>query len=162
VIFLPQWANAQDLPPLNLPEQNLQKMDSTLAQLYQIYQEDGDINSFIQKHRIYEENGNVRVILEVLDNDLTIKDIFVEKSIDSLVQALVPIEKLEEISMNENVRFLRIPIPISIYEPDAPIDDNTEISVVDSELEKNFWYLLLVFPAIAVIVSIVVFVKRRK
>ena len=154
VMFLPQLANAQDLPPMELPDRKIQKMDSSLATLYEIYQQGGNTSAFIASQGLFDQGDNVRVVIELSSATSTLPQnlgINVETSYENLVQAIVPISNLESISSHENVKLVRMPSEI------API-----VSIPVTENDSNNFFNLVYLAIIPAVVIPIIYYKKKK
>jgi len=153
VIFLPQWANAQDLSSIETTRSNIPKLDSSLGSLYELYQQEGNITEFAASSGLFEQGNNVRVIIELSSATSTLPQnlgINVETSYETSIQAMVPISNLETISSLDEVKFVR-----------APIIGVADQTIQESETQDDL--SLLAFLAIipAAVIAIVYYKKRR-
>jgi len=153
VIFLPQWANAQDLSSIETTRSGIPKLDSSLASLYELYQQEGNIIEFAASSGLFNQGNNVRVIIELSSATSTLPQnlgINVETSYETSIQAMVPISNLESISSLDEVKFVRAPIIVVV--------DQT---IQESETQDDL--SLLAFLAIipAAVIAIVYYKKRR-
>lgn len=128
-------------------------MDSSLASLYELYQQGGNISEFAASRGLFEQGNNVRVIIELSSSTSTLPQnlgINVETSYESSIQAMVPISNLESVSSLDEVKFLRAPI--------KPVATQT---ISDSEVQNNFSYLALLVLIPAGIIAAFYYRKRR-
>jgi hypothetical protein len=104
---------AQQAPSIQT-EKGLPKMDSILAQLYTKYSNNEQgISDFANTHGLYIRDGNVRVAIELVDNNAKLPEdlgIVEEARHGNQVQALVPIKSLQQLSLSDSVRFISIPL----------------------------------------------------
>lgn len=155
LFFSIQEIKAQDLPFEATQAKKFQKMDSTLAQLYDRYLKGEDLVEYLTAHGIYKEGERVRIVIELASEASEIPtglDIMVETSYKNLVQAMVPIRNFQKISLDENVKFLSLPI--------EEVPDEAEISTLaeESSISISPLFLFLIVPA----VIIPLFYFRRK
>ena len=146
-------AFAQDLPSMELPDRKIQKMDSSLATLYEIYQQGGNTSAYIASQGIFDQGDNVRVVIELSSKTSTLPQnlgINVETSYETSIQAMVPISNLETISSLDVVKFVR-----------APIIGVASQTIQESETQD--YLSLLAFLAIipAAVIAIFYYKKRR-
>jgi len=153
IMFFSQSANAQDLSPSQLARSGSQKLDSSLASLYELYQQGGNITEFVTSRGLFELGDSVRVIIELSSSTSTLPQnlgIDVETSYESSIQAMIPISNLESISSLDEVKFLRAPI--------KPVATQT---IPDSEGQNNLSYLALLAIIPAGIIAAFYYRKRR-
>ncbi len=84
------------------------KLESVLYQLTQSTQP----NEFATERGLYVKNGKVRVVIELENKTGTIPagyGIVEETRYDGLVQAMVPINRLIEVSREQGVKVVRVP-----------------------------------------------------
>jgi len=152
-MFSLQLANAQDLSSIETKRSSIPKLDSSLASLYEMYQQEGNITEFAASSGLFEQGNNVRVIIELSSATSTLPQnlgINVETTYESSIQAMVPISNLETISSLDEVKFVR-----------APIIGVADQTIQESETQDDL--SLLAFLAIipAAVIAIVYYKKRR-
>jgi hypothetical protein len=143
---------AQDISPQEKTTKTVPtKMDSTLAEVYNSNQSGSGIPSSVNPDSIV--NGNkIRVVIEFNTNNYTIPDnlgIEVETTYENMVQALVPIENLEELANNVDVRFVRMSY--------GPVNEPILLPPNEKDSGINIWFFLLIIPIV-----IILLVLRRK
>ncbi len=88
------------------------RLESRLIQLAETHNSGGDVADMAARHGIYFRDEKIRVIIELEGDDTPIPEgynIEVEGRRESLVQALVPVDKLYEISEAPGVNYVRVP-----------------------------------------------------
>lgn len=126
------------------------KIESVLSQLISA----DDINEFALTHNLYIQDGKVRVVVELANETALLPDYVVEETrYKNKVQALVPIEKIEALSRETNVTFIRAPL-----KPYA--DTSTVIPVSTSTPPKSGFNSAI--PIILSVISIFLIIKKRK
>jgi len=146
-------AFAQDLSPMELPDRKIQKMDSSLATLYEIYQQGGNTSAYVASQGIFEQGNNVRVVIELSSKMSTLPQnlgINIETSYETSIQALVPISNLETVSSLDQVKFVRAPI--------VGVADQT---ILESETEDYLSLLAFLVIIPAAVIAIFYYKKRR-
>lgn len=81
------------------------KFESILSQLIS----SDNPQDFAKNHNLFMKNGRIRVMIELSDETALPDYIIEETRYEKNVQIMVPIEKLEELSMETNVIFIRTP-----------------------------------------------------
>ena len=103
----------EDLNSLNhtKTKQAPENLESVLYQLVKC--QDKDKNEFAEAHGLYLKDDKVRVIIELKDKKLVFErdDIVIETRYENLVQALVPLDNLILLSEDDNVSYIRTPLP---------------------------------------------------
>jgi len=172
VLASSQIAAAQDLDTSYSVTKKSQKMDSSLAELYDLHSQGQSIPASFQ---ISPDGEKVKVVIELNNVEVGIPQnlgIEVETSYENMFQALVPIQNLESIASDENVKFIRMPIEMTltaqqtgseILSPIQPSESETISPIQQSENENaadNFNFIYLVI--IPVIVLPIIFYKIKK
>jgi hypothetical protein len=124
------------------------KLESVLSQLIS----SDNPQAFAMAKNLYMRNGSIRVVVELYDKTALLPDYIVEETrFDNNVQIMVPIIKIEELSKETNVVFIRT--------PSTPfVDTVTATPGVQKATPKSGYSL-----AISFIVSIVlIFLIRKK
>jgi hypothetical protein len=82
------------------------KLESVLSQLIS----SDNQQAFAMTQNLYMKNGNIRVVVELSDKAALLPDYTVEETrFDKNVQIMVPIKKLEALSKEPDVVFIRTP-----------------------------------------------------
>jgi len=172
VLASSQIAAAQDLDTSYSATKESQKMDSSLAELYDLHSQGQSIPASFQ---ISPDGEKVKVVIELNNVEVGIPQnlgIEVETSYENMFQALVPIQNLESIASDENVKFIRMPIEMTLTAPQTgseivspiqPSESETISPIQPSENENasdNFNFIYLVI--IPVIVLPIIFYKIKK
>jgi len=147
------FAFAQNLDMESEQTKQFTKMDSTLGQLTEKYQNNENVAEFILNSGIVSSNDSIRVIIELVDSTSDIPTnlgIQVETTYENFVQAMVPIQNLQAIASDENVKFVSLPT--------KPVPADSGISINDSDFSYSLIYLLII-PAIIIPVY---YLKRKK
>ena len=138
---------AQNLSPLEKITKD-PKMDSILAEIYSSNLSGSGIPSSVNPDLI--DGNKIRVVIEFNTNDYAIPDnlgIEVETTYENMVQALVPIQNLEAIANNANVKFVRLP-----YQGDNGAILQPEITPEENPSPFNLSLFLLIIPIIAILI----------
>lgn len=113
ICLLASFIVAEGLPFRSLQSSKQpEKLESGLRELVDNYNSVNEAVDIAKKQGIYYEDGKVRVIIELEREDSSIPKgygIEVEVRHGSLVQALVPIEKLHELARAPEVKYIRSP-----------------------------------------------------
>lgn len=129
------------------PDNRNPKLESILLQLIQA----NDPQDFSRAHNVYLKDGKVRVIIEFSDGTISLPDYVQEETrYGNRVQALVPLEKIEDLTMEKNVTFIRT--PIKSY-PDTPA--LTDIPTVSPTLKSG------INSTIPLIIFVILLTLRR-
>lgn len=119
------------------PDNKNPKLESIIVQLIQA----NDSQGFSKAHNIYMEDRKVRVIIEIIEGTTSLPDYVQEEtSYGNKVQALVPVDKIESLSEENNVTFIRA--PIRSY-PDA--SEQAVVPTVPLKSGLNSSILLILF-----------------
>ena len=104
-----------DILPSELPDKGNPKLDSQLNQLLHA-EKNGEAESFAEQHGIDLVDGKVRVIIECENGQLdsavkaaTEAGANVETSYENLLQIVVPISSLDNLTDAASIRFIRLP-----------------------------------------------------
>ena len=83
------------------------KLDSLLSQLIN----SPDMSGFAQAHNLYMQDGRIRVVVEIVNETALLPDYVLEETrYKTKIQALVPVEKIAELSGETNVTFIEAPL----------------------------------------------------
>ncbi|MBU3968459.1 MAG: hypothetical protein KKG76_14000 [Euryarchaeota archaeon] len=130
-----------------LPDSKNPKLESILSQLIV----SDDMPDFAFAHNLDMQDGKVRVVIEMINETALLPDYVIEETrYKNKVQALVPMEKVEELSGETNVTFIRAPL-----KPYADI----ATPAATTPLKSGF---NLVIPFILSMLLIFLFMKIRK
>ncbi len=89
------------------PSSKNPKLDSLLSQLIN----SPDMPGFAQAHNLYMQDGRIRVVIEIVNETALLPDYVVkETQYKNKIQALVPVEKIAELSDEANVTFIQAPL----------------------------------------------------
>ena len=128
-------------------------MDSSLATLYEIYQQGDNTSAYVASQGIFEQGNNVRVVIELSSKMSTLPQnlgINIETSYETSIQAMVPISNLETVSSLDQVKFVRAPI--------VGVADQT---ILESETEDYLSLLAFLVIIPAAVIAIFYYKKRR-
>jgi hypothetical protein len=138
------------------------KMDSTLVEVYNSNLSDSGIPSSVNTDSIVDGN-KIRVVIEFNTNNYTVPDnlgIEVETTYENMVQALIPIENLEQLANSTDVKFVRMSYQADNDSEIPQADNDSEIPQADNDSELssensthfNSLLFLLVIPIIILII----------
>lgn len=113
------------------PGKGWENIEHVLYQLVESENREG----FAENRGLFYENGRVRVILELENAGNPPDGVTVETSHDNLVQALVPVDYLLDLSRDANVLYIRSPLTAHL----AGEETRVEVSV---ETEENVYAVL--------------------
>jgi len=128
-----------------------EKLESVLYQLTQTQNHD----EFAKTRGLHLEDGKVRVVIELYNASDTIPDGYgaiIETRHENLVQALVPINSLMELSKESSINFIRAPLPA--YPQKTP-EYETQIP-----LTLIWMYIGIIIIVVIMAVTAVVCLKR--
>jgi hypothetical protein len=130
-------------------KQQPENIESVLYQLVQAQERE----DFALNHGLYLKDGKVRVVIE-LNNDTEAPDferygVEIETRYENLVQALVPVDNLINLSEESNINFIRTPLKAH---PESEEDDETRLIL-------GFAAVILVLIAVFMLIF---FRKRRR
>jgi hypothetical protein len=138
---------AQNLSPIEKITKD-PKMDSALVEIYNSNLSGSGIPASVNPDFI--EGNKVRVVIEFYTDNYTMLDnleIKVETTHENTVQALVPIQNLEVIASNANVKFVRLP-----YQGDGGPVLAPEIIPEENSSPFYLSLFLLFVPIIAIVI----------
>jgi subtilisin family serine protease len=134
LLFNYQIAAGQNLIKGNQEIIKSKKLDSILKNLENKLKKGEDFQNFAKKFNLSREDQKVQVVIELIDENVSLPNnlgIIKERSYKNLVQAKIPIAKLEEISKLEYVKFISQP---SRAHPDVTSQGTT---VIHSDLVNS-------------------------
>lgn len=152
VIVIPALAAAQtgddNLNSINYTKtkQAPENLESVLYQLVKCQNK----NDFAEANGLYLKDDKVRVIIELKDKKLDFEreDVVIETRYENLVQALVPLDNLIPLSEDENINYIRAPLPAYPQET--------------SETKTSYVWLFIGVVIVIAIIASVVYLKKRK
>ena len=169
-----QITEAQDLPPSDYSPKKFQKMDSSLAELYELKSQGQALPA---STLISTDGEKVKVVIELTDSSVGIPQnlgIEIETSYENLIQAMVPITNLQKIASDKNVKFIRLPSEVGFTAQPSESELESIAQPSESELEStsqpsesenvtddfNFIYLAIIL--VLVLPIIYYKIKKRK
>ena len=133
-----------------------EKLESALYQLTQVQNPD----EFAKTRGLYLEEGRVRVVIELHNATDMIPDGYgatIETHYENLVQALVPIENLINLSNEHNINFIRA--PLHAY-PQETSESETQIPLTLIWICVGIIIVIIVITAVTAVIYLKTRLKR--
>ena len=143
--------------PLISAKTEPEKLESVLYQLTQTQNHD----EFAKARGLYLEDGRVRVVIELHNASDTIPDGYgatIETRHKNLVQALVPINSLMELSKEPSINFIRAPLSRQAQEKEK---NDTNNSDTDADKSVPGFTLIMTILGISTVFAIILFKKNK-
>ena len=151
--------------PLISAKTQSEKLESVLYQLTQTQNHD----EFAKTRGLHLEDGTVRVVIELHNASDTIPDGYgatVETRHENLVQALVPVNSLIELTKEPSINFIRAPLPRQAGEKEEKDTNNSDTGADADKSVPGFTLIMTILGLITVFTLILyknkIFVYRRE